>query len=486
MQPSSYQQAVIDWVRDGRGHAVIEACAGGAKTTTLVLVAKELSSGIAVCFGREAKAELARRFEEAGVTNVVAQTVHSLGLATLRHEFNQVEVSTDKYWPTAKQLLANARVPYKDLAPKQLIKMFDFMRLNMERPSADHWERVVAEHDLDIDFDPAQGAELCTGLWEYGLANKKVVDYTDMLWLGVTLGLRGKKYDWVLVDEAQDISRLQYALIRQMMARDGRALFVGDRRQAIFHFAGADGNSFEHIVQDLGATQLPLSVCYRCPTSVLAKAREWCPQIEARPGAEQGTVRSIRADDLESEVQAGDMVLCRYTAPLVTLCYSLIAQGTSATVRGRDIGQGLIALVKKACGDDLSMGVDRLRQEFSALMVKEERKAMQIDNELAREQLLSTMDDKRQCLTAVLRYCDGHSAADVVRSIGELFSDQTGAVVCSTIHRAKGLENDRVFCLWPCVSKRATTIVQRQQETNIQYIAITRAKKELIFVLTNE
>jgi superfamily I DNA/RNA helicase len=57
----------------------------------------------------------------------------------------------------------------------------------------------------------------------------------------------------------------------------------------------------------------------------------------------------------------------------------------------------------------------------------------------------------------------------------------------STIHKAKGLENDRIFFLCPELipSKYATQPWQYEQEANLKYVAITRAKQELIYVWTN-
>jgi DNA helicase-2/ATP-dependent DNA helicase PcrA len=482
VQPSAHQQAILDHVRDGTGHTMVEAVAGSGKSTALTMVAKTLKSGVAVCFGREAKAELARKFEDANVTGVEASTVHSLGYSALRHEFGRLTVDTSKYFNEAKRLLNAAKVNYKDLAPRDLCRVFDLMRLNMVPMDADVWSLLVLEHGLDVDFDPGRGAELCSQLDTFGRMNKTVVDYCDMLHLPVVLKLRGRKYPWLLVDEAQDISRLQYALIKSALAKGGRMLFVGDRRQAIFAFAGADSQSFTNIIDDLGATLLPLSVCYRCPTSVLERAREYCPQIEARPDAEVGTVRTIGVDQLADEIQPTDFILCRYTAPLVTLCYSLIANGIGATVRGRDIGQGLVTLVKKVCGNDTSMSVESLRQGFGALLMKEERKAAAIANEQDRERVQMQLTDKRDCLTAVLRACGGTTARDVIASISDLFSDAESAVVCSTIHRAKGLESDRVFLFWPCISERARSSSQREQEQHLAYVAVTRARKELVFV----
>jgi len=72
--------------------------------------------------------------------------------------------------------------------------------------------------------------------------------------------------------------------------------------------------------------------------------------------------------------------------------------------------------------------------------------------------------------------------------IGGIFSDDTRGIVLSTIHKSKGLENDRVFFLLPELlpSRFATMDWQLEQEENLRYVAITRAKKELVYVHTRQ
>ena len=67
-----------------------------------------------------------------------------------------------------------------------------------------------------------------------------------------------------------------------------------------------------------------------------------------------------------------------------------------------------------------------------------------------------------------------------------LFSDDRPSVILATVHQAKGLEADRVFILYP---DNLPMIWENQQpwelkqEMNLKYVALTRAKAELIFVV---
>lgn len=75
--------------------------------------------------------------------------------------------------------------------------------------------------------------------------------------------------------------------------------------------------------------------------------------------------------------------------------------------------------------------------------------------------------------------CDGvTTVAELELRVVELFSDDTtrAAVMCSTVHRAKGLETDRTYLL------HGTFRNGSDEEDNIRYVAITRAKTRLCWV----
>ena len=72
------------------------------------------------------------------------------------------------------------------------------------------------------------------------------------------------------------------------------------------------------------------------------------------------------------------------------------------------------------------------------------------------------------------------SVRDIEIKIDALFTDDglgtAGVITCSSVHRAKGLEANRVFVL------QNTLRDHNIEELNIQYVAITRAKEHLVWV----
>ncbi len=93
------------------------------------------------------------------------------------------------------------------------------------------------------------------------------------------------------------------------------------------------------------------------------------------------------------------------------------------------------------------------------------------------------MTDKKDCLVVLSEGCDTYDAVKL--KIDSIFTDDEYGVVFSTVHKAKGLEAETVFILEPGLlgnTKRCRTDEQAQQEKNLEYVAITRAMRELIFV----
>lgn len=261
-------------------------------------------------------------------------------------------------------------------------------------------------------------------------------------------------------------------------------LFVGDPRQSIMAFAGADSSSYDRIIAATGAQEFPLSVCYRCPTSHLDLVRQEVPDIEARPGAPEGTIASVSEDDLGDLVRAGDLVLCRMTAPLIAWCFKLIERQIPAKVRGRDLAEELANLARKVGrGAPYTTFLARLG------MYQRTHRAY-LEQQEASESVLQTHDDRCAALVACYEGFTACASVDALcAAIDDLFADDEATVWLSTVHRAKGLQARRVFVLSPHALPmrwHGQTPEEEWQERNLYYVAMTRATETLVFVETPE
>src|SRR6185437_11884754 len=149
-------------------------------------------------------------------------------------------------------------------------------------------------------------------------------------------------------------------------------------------------------------------------------------------------------------------------------------------VQGREIGQGLITQIKRIAGRNFHvLEIASFRVRLTEWRDKEMLKAQRMDDEREMERI----EDRYLCLLAVMQAEHITTVAELVDDIESLFARTTG-VKLSTVHRAKGLEAERVYVLDPQLmpSAYARSPWQQTQEANLQYVAYTRAQRELYFV----
>ena len=491
------QEAVLEWLINGRGNACINAVAGSGKTFLLTLAAKLLTrlypntSGLFLAFNREIVKELNTRLSE---TTMAAQTLSSLGHRALMAELGGfVKVEDSKYDVICRALVAELPpLPKNDDDDEDKFDAGDYVysavklarigRLNLvDFRNKEALRELTEIYDIDVQDDR---------LWDLvreavNIGNEKadrlhLIDFADQLYLPNWWDLSLRRYDWVFVDESQDLNHAQAMLLLKVIGK--RVLAVGDPNQSIYLFAGAGANSFYALRNALNAVELPLSVCYRCGTSHLELAQRYVPRIEAAPGAVRGAVEYVQLDGMLDAVRNGDLILSRCTAPLVRACIQLIRKGIPARVRGRDVSASLTVLAhtiakkyKVKTPDQFLEAIDEYRIYQSVVIAKQKEPGAKIQ----------TLNDKCDSLIALQEGFNAPSVDALCANIDGMFSNETDKppVTLCSIHRAKGLEADRVLILdfhrLPMKFKGQSR-ESRQQEVNLTYVALTRPKSELV------
>jgi hypothetical protein len=323
---------------------------------------------------------------------------------------------------------------------------------------------------------------------------KDGIDFADMLYLPVRNHWLAKTYDLVVVDEAQDMTVTQLEIARGVCR--GRIVVVGDDRQAIYAFRGADSGSLDRLKAELGAAELGLRTTYRCPKVVVDYAAMLVPDYQAAPSAPDGTMHGIPT--IEALVrfaepkpdEAGkphDFILSRTNAPLARVAMALIRAQKRVRIQGRDIGAGLISLVKKLSTGKAAASIPAFLERLALWQAREILRAEKAD----RPELVDGIRDKADTIIVVAEGATG--PRELEDRIQRLFSDDGApqSIVCSSVHKAKGLEAQRVFILRPTLypklpKGKTRTPAQAQEEANIEYVAVTRAQSELIWVEAKE
>jgi superfamily I DNA/RNA helicase len=364
-------------------------------------------------------------------------------------------------------------------------KLYALARVNLIRHSEDDLSKLrnlCDEHNLLTLFDEV---EVCNIMLAdaYKMPSDLVIDYTDMIVLPLFHREAIPTYKFVFIDECQDLNRAQRELML-CAARNGRFIAVGDRNQAINGFAGADCESFDKIASIPATKELPLSVNYRCGRNMIALAKQIVPAIEAHDNAIDGVVTSVNEISLDL-FQPNDMVLCRSAAPLVSMCLKLIKAGVTAIVKGKDIADGLISLIEKSKTKTIK-GFETWAENEKSKLAKDIAKKDKITPAEATETgRYIAYCDRIDCILAVGEHTS--NLDNVKQTLNNIFSDNNikNAINLSTCHKSKGLESDRVVILLPNklpLCWKGQKDWQYQQEMNLKYVALTRAKKELVFV----
>lgn len=282
----------------------------------------------------------------------------------------------------------------------------------------------------------------------------------------------------ILVHNCQDMNGARIAMLLRMLRNGGRSMVVGDRKQAIYQWAGSSEGAMDIIKHATNARELPLSITYRCPASHVKLAQELVPQIQARPNAPEGIIGYLKPWQLTNFLRDGDMVMCRTNAPLVRPAFDMLAQGKKAIIVGRDIGSNMVNLIdriaKKNSISDTNSMLDELTKYIDMQVYRLEK-----TGKLGKAAML------RDQLETIEAIADGCPIVDSVnRKITDIFSDDRAGVRFSSCHRSKGLEAERTFILRPELMPHPMAQGQQamESEKNVQYVCYTRSKSEMYFV----
>ena len=498
--PSPYQQAVFDFVASGRGSALVTAVAGAGKTTTIVRALNLIPAGKVVSFLAFNK-RIADELKTRVPSNVRAQTFHSVGFSAWSYMKNRnVQVDINGKLRTLMDAhFGDDEVRMYGAFACKLVSLAKQIGMGfLSRDDAATWGQLIEHYDVTLDSSEASeadGIEIARKLLAHSVrtadakeGGPSLIDADDMLYMPLLRNARFFPHDWVFVDEAQDTNGIQLAMLRRMLKPGGRLVAVGDRRQAIYGFRGADASAMDNIKAAFSCIELPLTISYRCSKAVVAKAQTIVPYIEASETAPEGTVRSLTRDTDENgratveapTFSAGEAIICRNTAPVISKAYELIGKGIGCKVLGREIGAGLVRLIERMRAKDL----ETLATKLNTWAEREAAKYIAKGQEQKAEGAM----DKVAAIKAVIEFLDeeNRTVAALISQLNSMFSDEADArmVLLMTAHKSKGLEFDRVYILEPSLmpSRWARQEWQKKQEANLQYVAWTRAKNELIFL----
>lgn len=496
---SEEQTSVFTFMLNADGNLVVRARAGTGKTTTIVEAVKRWLAAnpgktVVVCaFNTRIAKELTTRFR--GVLGVEVKTLHAVGFAAVRRYRERLIIEDPKKAEILRKD-ALARKVCGATAPDAILRMVAKLH-TLGRETIPHARKVgdltnlAIQHECEPDSSWSRVGMGLAYVEQKALDAMKLaadiksgdtIDFADMIFLPVRNGWLAKQWDRVVVDEAQDMTTAQLEIAVGSVNDGGAVIVVGDDRQGIYGFRGADSGALDRLKLELNAHELGLKTTYRCAKAIVALAQEIVPDFEAHENNAEGTISEISGHALIGTAGPGDFILSRVNAPLVSTAMALLRSGKRARVAGQDIGKGLVALVRKFKARSVPDLLAKIESWAAREVSRHETAMTQATNGRKKtlQAKIETIYDQAEMLTSL---ADGARNVDEVTTrVEALFVDDglgdAGMITCSSVHKAKGLEANRVFILADTL--RGGTI----EEDNIRYVAITRAKNELVWVYT--
>ena len=432
MTPTIEQQAIIDAARSPAS-LMVNALAGTGKTTTLTMLAKALPKEptLALAFNKKIKEELEKRFP----SHFTVMTMNGLGHRAWSFTINKKQMLLDdkkvtklttealKNFPESKSAWAQIRaaVVYamaKGLVPSRFEHAKSFIP---DTPAT--WASLNEEYDLGLsDGELRLARKILIDSIEAGL--KGHISFDDQIYLPTVFNGSFPRFPIVMVDEAQDLSPLNHAMLRKVCA--GRLIVVGDPRQAIYAFRGADSASMANIKSlKKDWIELPLNTTFRCPQSVVERQWDHAPQYVAAPSNPKGEIIDLQGKEWNwHNIPAHDVaILCRNNAPLLTMAFKLVRAGIGVNMLGRDIGRGLGRLIKQIEPSDTTP-----TKQFVAKLTawKNSQFAIAEANDDATK--MESIVDKYECIMAVVQNNDLPTVSHVSKALDAIFTSDAGQI----------------------------------------------------------
>ena len=540
MELSKYQKEIIDFFKSNpHDNIIVKALAGTGKSTLICLLTEETStSDIYVAFNSSIAEEFSRKIKN---PKTKVKTLHSLGLAIMNSNLSEstskggigsrntsssgATLDNFKIHKIIDELIYETFGKYDKFEHKVFIKdnyvqLYNLCRLTCTNMSSDsEVEKLVEDYNLFVDysgndFSSPLISTMVTWLEEIDersineFNNTRVIDFTDMLYITYKKLSSGEwkvpyynYYTNIYIDEAQDLSTIQLLMLKFIKRKGGRYIFVLDENQAIYSFAGGNAKSCA-LIPKLYAPikEFDLPINYRCPTSHLAKVnRDFGIPIQPRPDAPIGSIKTIDKEEIKKYVHAGDLVISRKNKWLSDVILDLAIHGIPIYMEDKE----MVEQIKKLVSSQKAASLYELKNKLEKIIKKyniQLEKIVKKETEKAEEDTKKMIDvsdtnsriDNINFIKSILSYYSSQpqnkydKPDDFIKYIDILLNTKmpSNCVRVCSVHKAKGLEAPQTFVLNEakvCTDRR-NSWEQNEQEKNLSYISITRAKENLFLV----
>lgn len=448
---------------------MIEALAGTGKTHTLEALGNALPKkpALYLVFNKKNAVEAEGKMPY----NVEVRTLNSIGHRTwAATQYKKLTVDDRKTYNIFRELVADSK---SRSATDEMWACYETVRIGVGLakslgyvPSTypqgkglatrNELHRFMDEVPDDLAADIID--EILTRSIRAAFSGK--IDFNDQVYMPAVFPATCTKFPIVLVDEYQDLSPVNHALLAK--TRPGRLIGVGDPFQNIYGFRGASAGGMHEAKSTYAMQSFPLTTSFRCPSEIVKHVHWRVPSYRwHRVGGAVEQPTRLQAGDIPDDAT----IICRNNAPILAAAFKLISIGKSVNVAGTEIGPRLVGIMRKL--GPLSL------QRPAVLSAIEDW----LERKLSAES--KSADDMAACMRVFAEH--GRDLEQAIAYAEHLFK-QEGSITLTTGHKAKGLE-------WPCVIHLDPWLVRRgrgpgalpgEQAQNLDYVISTRSSDRLI------
>ncbi len=516
-----------------RGPVRVLAGAGTGKTRAIThRIAHGVAVGVyqptevlAVTFTTRAAGEMRGRLRRLGAVGVQARTFHSAALRQLRYFWPHVHGSDLPTLTESKLgLLATAasrqRVRPDQAQLRDIASEVEWAKVSNVTP--DDYARLALRSGRAVNGLDAETVGRVFASYEDVKRVQARMDMEDVLLL--TAGLLAddervaaqvrRQYKWFVVDEFQDVSPIQSALLDLWLGGRDEICVVGDPAQTIYSFAGADAGYLRAFpTKFAGATSIELVRNYRSSPQVVAAANQLLagtpsagvrlvaqgeagPEVDFQSYADEVAEAEAVAGAVVRLVDAGTppgeiAVLFRINAQSEAYEEALAARGIPYVVRGAarffdrpEVREAVTRLRGAARGGTTGGDglVDSVAGVLSVMGWTPQAPSARGQTRDRWESLQALVDQAAE-LSATGVSDLGAFVDELDRRASEQHAPQAGGVTLATLHAAKGLEWDSVFVVGVCEGTLPITYAESptaiEEERRLLYVGLTRARRTL-------
>jgi len=323
-----------------------------------------------------------------------------------------------------------------------------------------------------------------------------IYDFTDLLECFAP-NAHKMGYEWIIVDEAQDLMALQWEVVRGLAKNATGVIVAGDDDQAIYQWSGAAVDIFLSLEH---SRKTVLDKSYRLPKKVFEVANNITSRIKNRydkewtPRNENGQVSTVYNME-EVKLSEGEwLILVRNNALIPGICDYLKTQGYNYWSKMKPpFDENLVRDIR--CWETMRAGgaitLNQARRVYARMRVgagykrgfkelpdfpRDERVTLEL---LLKQGGLKTDAPWHEAFTG-----EEPDELEYMRKIlrsGEKLSKPR--IVVSTIHSIKGGEADNVL-LYLDMSRRTAQMAEtrKDEEARVFYVGVTRARKKLFLM----